>query len=159
MGIFDSISKGFAAVVTAITPTQAKLTNVYETVKARRYREVNSGNVFFNTILVPLGKLYYYLTLRKLTNAPLPVSELLLWMDSYFHLTGKCNGCGICSRICPVSNIEMVDDKPTWQHRCEQCCACVQWCPKEAILFNGKTVTGKRFHHPDVKISDLLRQN
>jgi len=27
----------------------------------------------------------------------------------------------------------MFDGRPVWQHHCEQCFACLQWCPKEAI--------------------------
>jgi len=84
-------------------------------------------------------------------------------MDRGFHADEKCNGCEICSRVCPVSNIRMVDDagevheKPVWQHHCEQCFACLQWCPQEAIQFGSKTSGRKRYHHPDVKLADMLR--
>ena len=80
-------------------------------------------------------------------------------MDYGFKCDDKCNGCKICSKICPVRNIKMVDDRPVWQHHCEQCFACLQWCPREAIQFGSKTSHGKRYHHPDVKLSDMLRRN
>jgi ferredoxin len=79
-------------------------------------------------------------------------------MDCAFSADEKCSGCSICSRLCPVDNIELVDERPVWLHRCEQCFACLQWCPKEAIQFGSNTSHGKRYHHPDVKISDMLNQ-
>jgi len=78
-------------------------------------------------------------------------------MDHAFRVDERCNGCGICSRICPVENIQVVDDRPVWQHRCEQCFACLQWCPQEAIQFRGNTAGQRRYHHPDVTVADMVR--
>ena len=95
----------------------------------------------------------------------LPFLESRQLMDRAFQVDEKCNGCGICSRVCPVGNIRMVDDagephrRPVWQHRCEQCFACLQWCPQEAIQFGSKTSGGKRYHHPDVKLADMFRSS
>jgi len=77
-------------------------------------------------------------------------------MDRGFHADESCTGCGICSRVCPVRDIEMVGDRPVWQHRCEQCFACLQWCPQEALQFGRNTSGRKRYHHPGVKLADML---
>jgi formate hydrogenlyase subunit 6/NADH:ubiquinone oxidoreductase subunit I len=79
-------------------------------------------------------------------------------MDKKFHADEKCNGCGICSRVCPASNVEMIHEKPLWLHHCEQCLACLQWCPKEAIQVGEKTVQYPRYHHPEVLLKDMLEQ-
>ncbi|GIM29968.1 iron-sulfur protein [Clostridium polyendosporum] len=84
--------------------------------------------------------------------------ESLQLMDSAFNCDERCNGCGICSKICPVKNIKMVEGRPLWQHHCEQCFACLQWCPKETVQFRNGTMCGKRYHHPKVKLSDMLSQ-
>jgi len=77
-------------------------------------------------------------------------------MDKNFWVDDRCNRCEICSNVCPASNIEMTPEKPSWLHRCEQCLACLQWCPQEAIQYGKKTVKYPRYHHPQVILKDLL---
>jgi ferredoxin len=78
-------------------------------------------------------------------------------IDKNFWADDKCDGCGNCVKICPVQNIKMVNEKPVWQHHCEKCLACIQWCQKQAIQFKNVTMKRKRYHHPDVKILDMLK--
>lgn len=77
--------------------------------------------------------------------------------DKWFWTDDKCNGCGLCSKICPASNISMVDGKPSWHHHCEQCMACLQWCPEKSIQFRKSSLKRKRYHHPDIKPNDIAR--
>ncbi|MBN1381579.1 MAG: EFR1 family ferrodoxin [Deltaproteobacteria bacterium] len=77
-------------------------------------------------------------------------------MDKGFWVDDKCNTCGICKTICPCNNIELKDGRPVWLHRCEQCLACIQWCPKEAIQLGKKTPKYERYHHPDIRLQDML---
>lgn len=79
--------------------------------------------------------------------------------DKKFFSDEKCTSCGICEKICPAENIKMIDGKPKWQGHCEQCMACIQWCPVEAIQHGKKTIGRKRYHHPDIKVSDMLKQS
>lgn len=103
-----------------------------------------------------LGK-WAWMKIAGIEDPPdLPFIEARQVMDRAFRFDGACNGCGVCSRICPVENIEMVDDRPRWQGRCEQCFACLQWCPQEAIQFREATAGQARYHHPDVTLADML---
>jgi ferredoxin/flavodoxin len=77
-------------------------------------------------------------------------------IDKCFSVDDNCNGCDICTKICPVENIELKDRKPVWKHNCEHCLACLQWCPKEAIQFKNKTQKRTRYHNPEVKLQELL---
>jgi ferredoxin/flavodoxin len=88
----------------------------------------------------------------------LPFRESLQLMDAGFRTDDKCIGCGTCAKVCPTGNIALVAGRPVWQHRCEQCFACLQWCPQAALQFRVQTAKGKRYHHPAVKLSDMLRR-
>jgi ferredoxin len=78
--------------------------------------------------------------------------------DKNFIVDEKCNSCGICETVCPVSNIKMVDGKPQWQHKCQQCLACIHFCPTIAIQYGKKTMKRKRYHQPEVTIKDIANQ-
>ena len=79
-------------------------------------------------------------------------------LDKKFWVDDKCNSCGICFKVCPAGNIEMINEKPSWLHQCEQCLTCIQWCPQEAIQYGGKTFKYQRYHHPEVTLKDMLEQ-
>jgi len=83
-------------------------------------------------------------------------NECIKIMDYGFSTDDKCTGCRSCFKICPVNNITMKNNKPSWLHNCEQCFACLQWCPEESIQFGGKTIAGKRYRNPEIKYADLL---
>jgi ferredoxin len=77
--------------------------------------------------------------------------------DKAFFYTDKCIGCGICAKVCPTDNIILNEDKhPVWQHKCEQCHACIHWCPQRAIEFSKKTAEKNRYTHPDVGVGELF---
>jgi MinD superfamily P-loop ATPase containing an inserted ferredoxin domain len=72
--------------------------------------------------------------------------------DKFYAISDDCTGCGLCKRVCPVSNIEMAGGRPLWQHHCESCMACFHYCPKLAISYKNKGKEITRYHHPDVSV-------
>jgi MinD superfamily P-loop ATPase len=77
-------------------------------------------------------------------------------MDKDFWNDDRCNSCGLCAQVCLARNIELKKGKPVWKHNCEQCLACIQWCPQESIQFGKKTPAYERYHHPDIKLNDMM---
>ena len=140
---------------------QKKLDFICEYISARKEGKFEASNKLVISLFYPLDKYYGRWRIEskynKLTNSHLNADALWPLMDVSFHSDDKCDGCGICSRICPVNNIKMVSNTPSWQHHCERCMACLQWCPEEAIQFEKVSIGRKRYHHPDVKLSDMLR--
>jgi ferredoxin len=83
--------------------------------------------------------------------------ESIQLMDHGFYCDDRCIRCGTCAKICPVNNIILTSDGPMWQHHCEQCFACLHWCPRSALQFGKGTVGIRRYHHPSISLSDMLR--
>lgn len=80
--------------------------------------------------------------------------------DKAFSVSDACTGCGTCAKVCPAGNITLERGRPVWNHRCELCCACLHFCPIEAIQFHVMRGTEKRgrYRHPDLRVADMQAQ-
>jgi MinD superfamily P-loop ATPase len=81
--------------------------------------------------------------------------------DKFYSVSDDCTGCDLCKKVCPVSNIEIKDGTPAWQHHCESCTACFHYCPTKAISYKDKGKEITRYHHPEVsvKVSEDYRSS
>jgi ferredoxin len=89
-----------------------------------------------------------------------PFSRNVHSMDKSFSVEDTCTSCGTCAKVCPTGNITLENDRPVWHQKCELCCACLNFCPVEAIQLN--TMRGSRgrgrYRHPDLKVEDMKAQ-
>jgi len=118
-----------------------KIGRIAAAVAAREEGTIEKGPLWQNVLFTGLNRLSF---------PHVPTMDKSLWVD------GRCNGCGICKKICPAGNIDLPGDRPAWLHHCEQCLACIQWCPQEAIQFGKRTPRYKRYHHPEITLRDML---
>lgn len=49
-----------------------------------------------------------------------------------FHADDSCIKCGLCVRICPMNNLEIVNEQVIQKDNCTVCYRCVNACPKRA---------------------------
>jgi len=77
--------------------------------------------------------------------------------DEKFTVTEKCNACGTCALMCPVSNIT-IENKPVFLHHCESCFACVHNCPKGAIQLKSQR-SEERFRNGSITLKELIKVN
>ncbi len=61
---------------------------------------------------------------------------LARWLGHSFRADpARCTRCGLCARLCPVGNIQLVPPgPPTFANQCEQCLRCLVHCPDSAIV-------------------------
>ena len=77
--------------------------------------------------------------------------------DLKFTVTEKCNHCGTCARVCPVSNIT-IEFKPVFHHYCESCFACIHNCPTGAIQLENQK-SRARFRNSNVTLKEIIKAN
>ena len=138
-----------------------KVKDICKYVTARKEGRFETRGFLRKILLAPLRTLekpIFMYRYRKLSNTSRKsFSELIPLADNSFRTNEKCTGCGICARVCPVNNIEMVESRPVWLHHCETCYGCYGWCPNNAIT--GDIVSyNEWYHNPEVNLSEMLRQ-
>jgi ferredoxin len=125
-----------------IALAREKIARIAAVVANRESRPVEKGPLWQNLVFTALNRLAF---------PRVPAMDRGFWVD------GKCDACGVCRTVCPCGNIAWQGDRPVWQHRCEQCLACIQWCPREAIQYGRKTPRTPRYRHPEVALRDITR--
>ena len=120
----------------------ARIKEIAAKVKEKKQEGIEKGNFITNAVFS--GIIY------NLYAGKIPFMDRDFWVDE------NCTSCGTCVKVCPVSNIELINKRPVWLHRCEQCFACLQWCPAEAIQCGKNTVGRKRYRNPEIKLVDLI---
>ncbi len=142
---------------------EGKILEIAQTVN-RGKKSIKAGKTILNLLMTPLYRMLqtlYYQDLRQKAKVPqdsrLRFAELVPLTDKSISSDDKCRGCGTCARVCPTGNIVLIQDRPTWQHHCEICLACVEWCPNKAI-HHGFRAYDKSYRHPRVKLQDMFNQ-
>ena len=81
-------------------------------------------------------------------------------LKAQFYTDSKCNGCGICEKVCLSKKITMKDNKPVWLEKvkCYHCSACLNYCPVQSIQLKSLTEKNGRYPHPYATASDIAGQ-
>ena len=109
------------------------------------------------------------LILNKKSNKIKTLNPLIFWpekaaksyptKDKNYNISEKCTGCSICYKVCPVDNIIIEKKRPRFKHNCEQCMACIQYCPNMAINYKNITQNRRRYTNPDININEIIKGN
>lgn len=73
----------------------------------------------------------------------------------FFIDQDKCNGCGICIKLCPEKSLIMNEKKniPLRNEKCSLCNRCFAFCPSNAIQIGNR----KAVHYRALSLKELLR--
>jgi len=103
--------------------------------------------------------------IEKLVVFLLGISEYIGGVNYFYH-DNKCNGCGICEKVCLSKKIRITDKGPVWQRNvlCYMCFACLNYCPKQSVQIKdiqgvkSYTVENGRYPHPYATVNDISDQ-
>lgn len=62
-----------------------------------------------------------------------------------FHADDTCIKCGLCVKICPMNNLEIVNGQVIQKDNCTVCYRCVNACPKQAATVYIKTKPKRQY--------------
>ena len=146
-----------------IERSEVAIADICSRISTGRREKHSLARSIANLILAPMNIVLAKACLKSLkdmakepVDSPLGFQELIPLTDRSIGVDGNCSGCATCTKVCPVGNILMVEDRPVWQHRCEMCFACDEWCPQRAI-HHWSRAEGVKYHHPSVKAKDMYR--
>jgi ferredoxin len=101
----------------------------------------------------------------KCQNPPLRLfhavgNRFFRFTERRFYASDACAACGLCVKLCPVKNIQIIDKKPVFLHKnCTNCLACLHYCPQKAVEC-GKITMKKgrgRYHHAEISAGEMLK--
>ncbi len=119
------------------------LNKIVEEINARTTKEENCR--WFNNLVSSIG--------HKV------VKQIEKYTPKMFYVNDECVFCGVCKKVCPVSNITQDGtNKPVFANNCESCLACIHNCPKNAIQMKIQR-SEKRFRNSNVSLNEIIESN
>ena len=124
-------------------PTEEKIASLYA--QAENKIALIAADIKNEKIDPPRRPLFSRLAINLIM---VPIHRAFMDTPQYFAVTDACISCGLCYRMCPSANIEMVQGKPVFDRACTGCLGCYHRCPTQAIVFKGKRVKPGRYPNP-----------
>ncbi|MCD8382091.1 MAG: EFR1 family ferrodoxin [Clostridiales bacterium] len=78
-------------------------------------------------------------------------------VEGGFYTSDACTKCGVCEKLCKNGNIHLTEEGVVWGHDCQQCMACIMWCPNQAIRHPNVPEKRRRYRNPNVTLQDMMQ--
>ena len=75
-----------------------------------------------------------------------------------FKVEDHCIGCKTCSKVCPVNNITMENNRPKYDTHCIGCFSCTNNCPVNAIRVKHER-SKARYRNKNVSVKEIIDSN
>jgi len=119
----------------------------------------------YNQTIKSASNPFFSYLIEKLVIHGMDFADFIGGVNYWYH-NEKCNGCGICEKVCLSKKIKIVDKKPTWNKNtlCYMCFACLNYCPKVSVQIKdipgvkSYTIKNGRYPHPYASVKDISLQ-
>ncbi len=95
---------------------------------------------------------------RKSKKGSLHGNSIGLGIKKYLTVESGCIRCSTCVKVCPVNNIELVDDEIKLKDHCLSCFACTQNCPANVMRIS-KERDESRYRNSNVSLNEIINSN
>jgi len=112
---------------------------------ADRIDQLSEGEITDREVRLPQKNLIYFL-LTPLMKLIFKLFEKI-FVDK-FRADESCINCGLCEKVCPTENIDLVDGEVLFKDNCYLCLRCIHQCPAEAIQITRYTEGKFRYKGP-----------
>ncbi len=107
--------------------------------------------IYSNSTAKPQGNILFE-PLNLIMNLFIPIENTL---KKAMFADENCIHCGICEKVCPVSNIKVTESEVLFGKECVLCLRCVSQCPVEAIQIGKFTKGTVRWRGPSGDFNPL----
>ena len=146
--------------ITLFNNSEKKLDYISNYINKKQKGKIENIPFLAKIIFAPFSGVFKSYIIKKMQKQACSKSSdfdtLTQNADKSFKVNDKCDGCGICAKICPVENIVIENGKPLWMHHCSTCLACYNWCPKEAVI-TEIVKEDLKYTNPRIGISEMYR--
>ncbi len=95
---------------------------------------------------------------RNSKNGSLHGNSIGLGIKKYLTIESGCIRCSTCVKVCPVNNIELINDKIKLKEHCLSCFACTQNCPVNVMRLS-KERDKSRYRNKHVSLNEIIKSN
>ncbi len=81
-----------------------------------------------------------------------------LGIKPYLTVEEGCIKCSTCVKVCPVNNIELINNEVTLKDHCLSCFACTHNCPVNVMRLKNERDTS-RFRNSHITVNDIIKSN
>lgn len=123
--------------------TEENLQKIVENIQNRKV-EINKGNFIKSGI----SDLTYKMQLEMQKK----------FTYKQFKVEDHCTGCKTCTKVCPLGNITMENNRPKYGTNCIGCLSCTNNCPSNAIRVKFER-SKARYRNKNVSLKEIINSN
>ena len=112
-----------------VSDAQNDIENIISCISENREFSKPRNNVYDRFMSGPINSIFYKVIVKS----------------KAFYVKETCVGCSKCVQLCPLNNIQMVNNKPVWGNKCTHCMACMNYCPTKAIEYGKRSKNKVRY--------------
>lgn len=125
--------------------------------KEAEERHEKDAQTILERIINPQNILLKFTTKNHLLGKAIEFITYDVYGFKKINASDACNGCALCTRVCPTQNIKMEASFPVFSKSCESCFACIHSCPRQALRFKRMPKRENyQYRHPNVKLQELI---